>query len=395
MSAESKTKVLLVDTNDAMGGVVRVHLNLLRTINQARFDVAVACLGRGEVFDRFDRIPGIRVYPLETGTKATAECGGPAGKLRNLASSVTLLKAAFKLARYCRMQHLDVIHTSDKKRALVLVALVHLLTRIPFIYHIHNVYVDYRLNRLALRRAHAIVANSGDMKRDFIEALGAPMERIGIVYNGLDPEEYAPGPPLPIRTDLGLADDTVLFGIVSRLAPDKGQDTYLEAAAMVAHENPNVHFTLVGDDKIFSDNADYVPRLKSMSESLGIKDRVTFLGYRHDMPDVYRTLDVVVDAAWREAFGMVVIEPMACGKVVIGTDAGGIPEIIDDGVNGLLFAPRNAKALAAAMHRIADDAALRETLGRNARSTVLATFTIEAQTRDMERVYAQTAGAVT
>ena len=100
----------------------------------------------------------------------------------------------------------------------------------------------------------------------------------------------------------------------------------------------------------------------------------------------------IPDAAWREAFGMVVVEPMACAKTVVGTAVGGIPEIIEDNVNGLLFAVRDVQALADALRRLALDAGLRRRLGLEARRTLEAKFTIRVQAAAIEAIYERLAG---
>jgi glycosyltransferase involved in cell wall biosynthesis len=382
-------RILLLDTNDAMGGVVRVHLGLLQALDRACIEPHLAYLPRGRVRAMFEALADTPRLRLETGTKDTGTAGatGRRAALVEAAGLVRLATAARRLARYCRRHRIQVIHTSDKKRAVLLTLLVHRLTGTPFIYHVHNAYVDYRANRWALSRAAAVLANSGAMKRDFVEALGTVMERIRVVPNGIDPQRFRPGPSAVLRRELGLGSDAVLAGIVSRLAPDKGQETFIRAAARIATVNPRAVFVIVGDDAIFSDNAAYVPMLRRRIEALGLAGRVHFTGYRENMPEVYAGLDVVVNAARREAFGMVVVEPMACGVPVIGTRAGGIPEIIQNGRNGFLFEPEDAAGLAIHLQALMGDAGLRRSVGAEARRRVLERYTIAAQARAVEAVY--------
>lgn len=380
-------KVLLLDTNDAMGGVVRVHVNLLRTLDRSQFDLYVACLDHGKVLPQFQEIPGVTLWTMEVGTKPRALGSGWRAKLADLASLVPFVRSIWVLAQRCRRAGIQVIHTSDKKRAVILTTLLHRLTGIPFIYHIHNNYVDYPANRRALRWAAAIVANSEDMKRDFVRERGADLERIEVVYNGLDTNEFAPGLPTNLRAELKAGPDQVLIGVVSRLAPDKGQETFIRAAARVVARDPRAEFVLAGDDSIFSDNADYVPMLHRLVRELGLEARTHFLGCRGDMSNIYGGLDVVVNTAWREAFGMVVVEAAACGKPVVGTRAGGIPEIITHGEDGFLFPVRDEATLADILTDLVRDPALRARLGAAGRATVVRRFSIEVQARAMEEVY--------
>lgn len=387
----AKVKVLLLDTNDAVGGVVRGHMMFLRHTDKACFELYAAVLGHGPLLPQFQAIPGITLWPIEVGTKSAKWCSGWRGKVANAWGVVPLVWTALRLAVLCRRTGIQVIHTSDKKRSLLLMLLLHKLTGIPFLYHIHNNYIDYPANRQVLARASLIIANSGEMRRDFLHWLGPSMERIRVVYNGMDAERFRPGLPTTLRQEIGAAPDAVLIGISSRLAPDKGQETFLQAAAIVAAQEPRTQFVISGDDAIFSDNAEYVPLLRKMAGAPGLAGRVHFLGFRSDMPNIYPALDIVVNAAWREAFGLVVTEAMACGKPVIGTQAGGIPEIITHGKDGFLFPVRDAQKLAALLLDLVRNPELRQRIGAAARQTVLERFTIQRQIKQQEEIYAELA----
>jgi glycosyltransferase involved in cell wall biosynthesis len=389
----NKIKILLLDTNDAVGGVVQAHLMLLRTLDRTRFEVYAACLAQGPLVAEFAAVPELTLWQIAVGTKSARWCGGWLGRLVDLASVVPLVLAALRLAWRCRRAGIQVIHTSDKKRALLLTLLLQRLTRIPYLYHVHNNYIDYPANRRALARATRIIANSAEMRRDFIQALGPALERIRVVYNGIDAAHFRPGLPSRFREELGAAPTDVLIGITSRLAPDKGQETFLRAAAIVVRAAPCAHFVLFGDDAIFSDNRDYVPMLRRLVVELGLTAHVRFAGFRADMPAIYPALDVVVNAAWREAFGLVVVEAMACAKVVVGTNAGGIPEIITHGQDGFLFPPRDAEKLAAILLEVVRQPALRQAIGLAARQTVEQRFTLPIFARNVEQVYAEMAQA--
>ena len=382
-----KVKVLLLDTNDAMGGVVQAHLLLLRTLDRSRFDVHLACLGHGPLRPVYQAVPDVTCWPIEVGTKSVNWCGGWRGRVADLFSIVPLVLSAMWLAYHCWRAGIQVIHTSDKKRALLLTLLLHRLTRIPYLYHIHNGFVEYPANRRALAHAAVIIANSAEMRRDFIDHLGPGMERIRVLYNGVDTEQFRPGLRSGFRADVGASSGDVLIGMASRLAPDKGQDTFLRAAAQVARAEPQARFVIIGDDSIFSDNGDFVAKLKRLVAELDLTGRITFAGFRSDMAVVYTGVDVLVDAAWCEAFGLVVVEAMSCGKVVIGTEAGGIPEIIMHGRDGFLFPPRDATRLAAILLEVVRKPALRRAIGAAARQTVLERFTIQTMARAVEKSY--------
>jgi glycosyltransferase involved in cell wall biosynthesis len=390
---KTRIKSLLLDTNDAVGGVVRGHLMFLKYLDRRRFDVYAAVLGHGPLLPRFRAVPEVTLWTMEVGTKPAELCSGWRSRLADAVGVFALVGSAVRLAARCRQAGIQVIHTSDKKRSLLLTLLLHRLTGIPYLYHIHNNYIDYPANRRALARAAIIIANSEEMRRDFIHWLGPSMNRIRLVYNGMDAEQFNPGVPSTLRNELAVAPDEVLVGISSRLAPDKGQDTFLRAAARVAAQEPRTRFVIIGDDAIFSDNAEYMPMLRRLVKELDLAERTVFLGFRRNMPAIYNGLDILVNAAWREAFGLVVVEAMACGKVVIGTEAGGIPEIVTHGRDGYLFPVGDDKALAELLLAAVRSPDLRRAVGQAARQTVLDRFTIQTQVKALEQVLAEIAGA--
>ena len=120
-----RIKVLLLDTNDAMGGVVRVHVNLLRTLDRSQFDLYLACLDHGKVLTQFQDIPDVTLWTMEVGTKPRALGSGWRAKLADAASLVPFARSILGLARQCRRAGIQVIHTSDKKRAVILTTLLH------------------------------------------------------------------------------------------------------------------------------------------------------------------------------------------------------------------------------------------------------------------------------
>lgn len=382
-----KPHILFLDTNDAMGGVVQVHLNLLRTLNRQKLRVTLACHPRGMVIDKFRAVPQLHSLPVNAGTKSSRHCKSRLSPIYDLVSIGLLSAAVLRLFRYCRRYKVDVIYTSDKKRSVLVSYFLSCLTGLPVIYHCHSVYVDYKINRRLLRKAAAVIANSNAVKEDFIRQVGPQMHTIKVIHNGLDEQLYSPGQNSTLRGDLGVAADHVLIGVTARLAPEKGQDVFLKAAARVVEQTKKVRFIIVGDTSIYSDNANYVEYLHSLVQRLRLQNHVIFTGFRQDMVNVYRGLDVVVDPAWLEPFGMVVIEPMACGRVVVGTDKGGIPEIIRHGENGFLFPPGDEQALAQVLMSILNNR--RECcsrLAKSARQTVLERFTIARQTQQLEEI---------
>ncbi len=374
-SVPAMRSVLFFDTNTEVGGVVTVLTTMLKKLDRKLFRVAVACQKGGRPERAISRIPEQELVRCTFGTKPADVRHPFVQYLHDLAMIPATLWTIVRLAFFVLKNRVEVLHTSDKIRSVFTCYFVSLLTRRPFIYHVHGHYVANTLNRLALRRAKAILSNSNAMKADYISRLGSDMERIQVVHNGIETAMPEEGPDL--RRQLGIDPGAVVIGAVSRLAPSKGQDYFLRAASRVLEQAPDAWFVIAGDDSLEDGNQGFGDYLKELAVSLGIAHRVKFLGFCDDMAPVYRTMDVVVDSAWEEAFGMIVIESMVHGVPVIATNAGGIREIVENGRNGLLVQPKNPQALSDAMLSLVVDVSLRQRLGAGARSIVTERFGAE------------------
>ncbi|GJM21591.1 MAG: hypothetical protein DHS20C15_15060 [Planctomycetota bacterium] len=381
----ARRKILCLDTNLEVGGVVTVLLGFLGRLDRAHFDVHVAHEVGGVPAEQLAKLDSTTLIPCRFGTKSGRAGASLRGRLLDALSLPLALFTILKLAVYVRLRGVELIHTSDKIRSVFVALGVSLLSGRPLVYHVHCVCVDNKLNRFALKRATAILANSHAMKADFIAKLGSDMERIQVVHNGVDTRVSASGPDL--RAECEIPRNAVVIGAASRLAPNKGQADLLRAFAHIAERAPGAWLILAGDDSIEDGNANHRAELEALARELGIDQRTRFLGFRSDMDAVYRTTDIVVDAAWEEPFGMVVVEPMVYGRPVVGTNAGGIPEIIDDGSNGVLVPPRDPEALGDALLRLVVDTGWRAALGRGARESVVQRFELDVHTAQVAAVF--------
>lgn len=213
-----------------------------------------------------------------------------------------------------------------------------------------------------------------------LRAFPLPPERIRRLYLGIEPAPYAPrldhADREALRRELGIPQGTIAIGLPGRLTSGKGQDLWLRALSELRDRHPEMRFhgVLIGGTRV-EEGADeaYVEALVQRVAALGLASRVTFAGFRRDLPRVFEALDIVCVPSTNEAFGLTVIEAMAAGKAVIGADSGAIPELLESG-NGRLAVPDDAGAWAITMAELATDDTLRERLGASARQRVLAEF---------------------
>src|SRR4029077_255251 len=211
-----------------------------------------------------------------------------------------------------------------------LVAIASKLTGVPFVAHLRNM-ISEPLDDRTKKPFHAAAAGiciSRAVKNAACEAgVFSPeqYDRIWIIPDSRNLSKYAHGKRAAIRAELGISEDVPLVGMIARIEPMKGQHIFLEAAALIADQMPTARFLLVGD-------ADwhryYLAMLKRRCEGSRLKHRVTFLGYRADVPDILAALDCFAHPSSRGAFVSVLIEAMAAGIPLVVSDVDGIPECV-------------------------------------------------------------------
>lgn len=208
---------------------------------------------------------------------------------------------------------------------------------------------------------------------------GPGRRKVHLVPQAIDLARFTPRPGrADLRAELG--DPALVVGIVGRVDPAKGVDVLIRAAAELGGQAGVVVVGARGWD-----SGTHLEDVCALGTRL-LGDRFRYAGPIDDVPEVLRSLDVLVNASDAEPFGLSVLEAQACGIAVIGTDAGGIPDFVQDGVTGLLIPPRDEAALAAALRR-AGDPALRTRLAAAALETVRARHSIEARALALSRVY--------
>lgn len=232
------------------------------------------------------------------------------------------------------------------------------------------------VRRAVIRRAFAasgaVICNSGEMAAFAQAHYGAPAARCQVVYNGVDAERFAPC-SVPKKGGLRI-------GTVGRIERQKNLDLFFDTAAKLLDIRPEARFFLVGEGSLRS-------RFEASVRERGIGEAVEFLGTRDDVPGFLRTLDQFWLTSDWEGTPNVVLEAMACGLPVVATRVGGTAEIIDDGKDGLLVEAGDRQLFFEAARSLVENPARSETLGREARQSVVQRFSVPAMVDRTVRVY--------
>jgi glycosyltransferase involved in cell wall biosynthesis len=238
----------------------------------------------------------------------------------------------------------------------------------------------YFITRFALRRADHITA-TGLHLAEAATRYAPAGKPVTVVPYGVDLREFRPR-PREARSE-------VVIGAVARLSKEKGLHSLLEAFAIVARRRAEARLVLAGDGPERR-------RLERLAARLGLGERVRFLGEvpHEEVPQVLQGLDIFAMPSTYEGFGVAALEAEAMEVPVIASRIHGIPDVVVDGETGLLAPPRDHKALAAALDRLASDADLRRRLGRAGRAFVAEHYSWEENTAQMEALYRAALGEV-
>lgn len=394
-SRAHKVRVLFVNTRNRLGADVAVHLMLIRHFDPAEVEVHIAinrnALERDKMVAAMRDVPGLQPFVLDLGQEV-AYSGGKLGKALGALRNVGLVPALLRLAWYVRRHRIDILHATDRPRDALVSTLLARLTGCANVVHLHiKWYAEIgRFTWMAVERCRGVIAISRFVRESLL-AGGVPADKIYTVLNASEPDCFVPDttPRGRLRSSLGLSAETPLIGIVARVILWKGHMELIEALALVRAVHPEVHLAIVGNEESgeAEDAEGFSAKLRRRIEELDLQHCIHWVGWRDDAPEVMADLDVVAVPSWEEPFGLVVTEAMAMQRPVVGFASGALPEIVTDGVEGLLVPSRDIPALARALIALLNDPALRAEMGCAGRARVLQQFTPERQAREMAEVY--------
>ncbi len=338
-------KVLFIDQSGQMGGA---ELCLADLVGHYGDRCQVGVFSPGPFPDRLKQ-QNIKVKILAARSLSFRKQSGLGQALKALTRLWPLISQVSRLS----LQH-DCIYANTQK-ALVVSAIASRFSGRPLIYHLHDIVSPEHFSRLnrriiisAANQAALVIANSQSSREAFVAA-GGRAEITHVVYNGFDPGRYtttAQGRS-QLRSQLGLSNKFVV-GHFSRLSPWKGQHVLIES---LQYCPPEVTALFVGSD-LFGES-DYVQRLHQQIETLKLGDRIQFLGFRSDVPELMSACDLVAHTSTAaEPFGRVIVEGMLCNRPVVAAAAGGALEIVEPGKTGWLSPPGDAAKLAEVIMKI-------------------------------------------
>jgi glycosyltransferase involved in cell wall biosynthesis len=374
MPGPRRVRVVEVLATGTNGGAQEHLFSLMTRLDSAFYEASVVALSAGSAVRKLER-NGIPVTVIDDPDDAAA--------VRALTAHLALVGPDVV---HTHMYRADVVGT---EAVMALDAAGH---RRPYLVStVHSSRVRSALDRELIRQltpqmdqliavSQSIVKKIADEHRT-----GAPVR---LIYNGVDLDrfEYVEA-CCTLRDDYGMEPGSHIVGVVARLEPEKGHQTLIEAWPHVLRDCPDAYLLIVGEGS----RRDALEQLAAANK---VAHRVIFTGRRDDVPAVTAALDIAVLPSWREAQGLSILEAMALSRPVVASDVGGIPEMIEDGITGLLVPHDNPVALAAAIVRLLKDHAFADTIARAGHDLVYERFCVELMVKAIEEIYDQGAQAV-
>jgi len=234
---------------------------------------------------------------------------------------------------------------------------------------------------MATQPAVKIIAISHFVKAELIRC-GVPGEKIIVRHLGVDTSRFFPDSAArPVwAVDLEIRPEEIIVSTVSVLRAFKNPQTIVQACGLLAKRSLPFKLLVAGDGAMLAD-------LRKMAIDLGAADHIHWLGYCADPASLLQASDIFVLASAGEAFGLVLAEAMACAVPVVGSRSGAIPEIVEEGITGLLASPREEVSFADAIEKLARDEGLRKEMGARSLARVREKFNVERVAEDTLRIY--------
>jgi glycosyltransferase involved in cell wall biosynthesis len=330
------------------GGLERLVIQLSEELKRRGMDSSIVALTDGHLLDEANR-RGVRAQALH---KRTGFSPG----------------VPFQLARVLRDLRVDVLHTHNFS-PLIYGTLAATLCRIPTL--------NTRHGRAALRTyswvwslTDHVVAVSHDARTELLRHNAIPADKVTVIWNGIDLSPYRVAQSTDIRAELGVRGDRPLIGTVGRLSEEKDHETLLRAFQAALESGLAAELVIAGGGSMEE-------RLKELARALSIESEVHFLGFRKDVAAVLRGCDLYVQSSRMEGVSLTVIEAMAAGLPVVATRVGGNPEVVQDGITGMLVPAAEPAALAAAIVAIAGDRQTAKRMGEAGRQRAYDIFSLD------------------
>ncbi len=362
---EQKTRVLFLSHAFMVGGAEEMVHNLVRHL-PSRFAPAVACIHEAGPIGEEIRRTGVPFSVL--------------GLTPGMSRPFDVLRLRNALSAWSP----TIVHTFLLTGSLY-GRFAAMMTGVPIVIGTEvNIYekkkpLHARIERWLMQGTDAVVASAESVKDHYVEQVGADPAKVDVIYNAVDwAQLQATMTRDECRASIGVPLEAPVAGIIARLTEQKAHRVLFESMAQPALSA--LHLIVVGDGELRND-------LRSRAASLGIQQRVHFLGARRDLGNILAAIDIFAMPSFWEGLPLSMVLAMGAGLPVVASRVAGIPEVVNHGATGLLVDPGDRAQLTSALTSLVQDSALRTRLGTAARSFVVPRFGIDGYVASITGLY--------
>ncbi len=357
--------ILYLTNHLNIGGISSYVLTLASGIKKRGHNVYIASSG-GQLLSRFIE-EGIVYIPIPIKTKSEI--------------SYKVLISKFKLLKYIKEKNIEIIHANTRVTQVLSFLMQRSCSR-PYVSTCHGFFKKRFFRKIFPCWGNRVIAISESVREHLTKDFKVKQEDIRVVHNGIDLERFrsqSRQERIQTKNKLGLHDGPVV-GIVARLSEEKGHTYLIKAMEVVIAKIPKAQLLIVGEGKTREE-------LVNLTKAAALEKNIFFLPSVMDTQEILSALDLFVLPSLKEGLGLALMEAMACGLCVIGSDVGGIKSLIQDRYNGLLVRPADSRELSYAILELLQNPDRAESLGTNARIFINQNFSKEQMVLETEKVY--------
>jgi len=367
-------KVLFVDIQAQLGGAQCAFADLAQAVRAEGVDV-VAAVPSGPLLDRL-AATGMTVHPI-----AEVRVNKGFGLFHGFAR---LFQSSGSLGAVIRREQPDMVHANGLQ---AFISTYRCGFRLPAVWHVRELRLDPTAIQGAFTRADRTVAAAPTIGRMIRECISSSMEgHLHTIVDGIPLRTFAPDARQTARARLGLPADAPVAAMVADIIPWKRHDLFLQEAAVLLRQKPDMFFVLVGRD-LHRDAGRYLGQLKGLAERLGLTERLVWTTDCDDAAELMPAFDVLIHPPSGEPFGRTICEAMSAGVGVCALDSAGPSDIVEDERSGLLINTREEGAFAKAALRLLDDPTLAAKITANARKRIEQHYAIDRTAQEFAKLY--------
>lgn len=389
-----RRRVLYIESPGVVGGTITGLYELVRHLDLNQYEPIILFYYRDHpYYSKFESL-GFKVFSLGKRSSLEKQFSSRLNPYQErLARIFWATFIIIRVASLIKQESIDIVHHNNnlpKDRYTVLAAK---LANIPQVCHIRTLKPLSTFDRYLASSVDRFIYMSKAIEDLYLHA-GIPPRKGQVIYDGFDTREHEINDFRycnSVRAEFGLTEKEWLISNIGRLDNWKGQDYFIEAIAKVVKLYPNIKALLVGaPDYNTPWNRLYYQKLQQMVKDLELFDNVFFTGYRSDISKIMADSDVIVHSSSQpEPFGRVIVEAMLTKRPVIATAAGGVLDIIEDQVTGILVPPKNVEAMTEMILRLIYNHEEAEIMAKKAFTSAKERFSVEKNIISITQVYRQ------